>query len=227
MISVYKPGAACSYSSAAVPHFPCLLHHGCRNTGRSGKLLRQCCRSLPLFQPLFYPSWLQSSFAVFFLFFLLPAVRDHWDCPAFSFPRSQLQITLIKDVEAEGGSGGGWGQGGGGQVWLQFQILLDFLFLRKHGLGKRRACFTFFSRFFFSWFKKVVETRLQKWFSKCNESLSSLETGQERKRNRQRQRCVGSSLTDVVAPISPTKALWGKLRLSRWCREAEKMCQLS
>lgn len=115
---------------------------------------RQIAKTM-LQKPAFVPAPLLSFLitvlfrSFFFFFFLLPAVRDHWDCPAFSFPRSQLQITLIKDVEAEGGSGGGWGQGGGGQVWLQFQILLDFLFLRKQGLGKRRACFTFFSRFFF------------------------------------------------------------------------------
>lgn len=45
-------------------------------------------------------------------------------------------------MEAEGGGGGG------GQVWLQFEMLLDFPFLGAPGLGKHSVCFSFFLPFF-------------------------------------------------------------------------------
>lgn len=133
---------------------------------------------------------------------LLPAVRDHWDCPTFSFPQNQLQITLIKDVEAEGGGGGG-----GAQVWLQFQMLLDFLF------------FPFFSLVFWLVISSH-ETHLQ---NGSKNGVKCSERGGERKKQRLKERCVESCVTDPVATFS-LKVLRQQLWL---CWEAKKMCQLS
>lgn len=146
MVSVYKPGAACSYSSAAVPHFPCLLHHGCRNTGHSGKLLRQCCRSLPLFQLLFYPSWLQSSFAVFFFFYCLQLEITETVLPFhFHGANSKLHSSKMwrrKVVVVEGRVGGT------GLVTVSSTVGLPVS--EKARLRKAKSMLYFLFTFFFS-----------------------------------------------------------------------------